>query len=220
MTSIKDAMETAFNNFVKEHKTVPSTKMTLVQFDDKNDQDVVFQCVPVGAVEKLRLTPRGWTPLLDAICKLIDRTGERLSEMPESERPDQVLMVIITDGEENSSKTFNRQDVFNRVTKQRDTYKWQFIYLGANQDAIKEASSIGIPHQHAFTYQPNAASVRGASCSLISNTMSYTTNQVRGTAVPDFSDDQREDAITSGSVGGSTGTSTKNPFDTTSGGTI
>lgn len=193
MSSIKDAMETAFDNFIKEHRAVPSTKITLVQFDDMNDQDVVYQGVPVESVERLKLKPRGNTPLLDAFCKLIDRTGERLSGMSESDRPDQVLMVIITDGQENSSHRHTRNDVFNRVTKQRESFKWQFVYLGANQDVFAEAASFGIPQNWALHYQPTRTGTTASSQAMSDNTVAYTSNssKSRGTAVMDFNDDQR-----------------------------
>jgi len=145
MITIKDDMEGAYREFLKKHKETPSTRITLVQFDDRDDQDVVYERCKVGEAKALRLEPRGITPLVDAFVKLIDRTGERLRDLPERERPNQVVFVVITDGQENASKTYKRSDVFQRVTHQRERYGWDFIYLGANQDAIKEAHTYGIP---------------------------------------------------------------------------
>ena len=194
MFSIKEAMETAIDSFIKEHRVNPTTKVSLVQFDGDNDQEIVYQSVPVSAVEKFTLVPRGNTPLLDALCKVIDRTGERLASMKESDRPDQVLMVIITDGQENASQRYSRHDVKNRITRQRNDYKWQFVYLGANQDAFTEAASFGIPSNWALTYDASQKGVLGATRALNVNTVSYTTSVDRSAPVRDFDEDQRKQA--------------------------
>lgn len=198
MSSIKESMERAFNTFIKEHKAVPSTKLTLIQFDDHNPQQVVYQGVPIGSAEKLTLKPRGNTPLLDAFCEAIDKTGERLSEMSEADRPDQVLFVVITDGQENASSKYRRADVSKRVTNQRENYKWQFIYLGANQDAISEAASFGIPLQWAMTYTHSPATAGSAMRSVMSNTVAYASASAatRSKSVPEFTSTQRKEAET------------------------
>jgi uncharacterized protein YegL len=196
MASIKESMEQAFDKFIQEHKAVPTTKVTLIQFDDVNNQEVVYQCVPVGSVEKLNLKPRGNTPLIDAFVTAIDRTGERLASMNESDRPDQVLLVAITDGQENASRRFNRTELNRRVTTQRENYKWQFIYLGANQDAIAEAFSFGIPHTHALNYSYTGAGAANSLGALASNTVAYAMEQgaMRSKSVKSFTEDQRRKA--------------------------
>jgi len=147
MAKIKESMEQALRKFFREHRVIPSTRITLIQFDDINDHDVVFENKSVRNFGTLRykLEPRGNTPLLDAMVKAIDSTGRRLARLPESERPDQVLFVVITDGEENASKNYVRSNVFAAITQQREVYRWQFVYLGANQDVFAEAKSFGIP---------------------------------------------------------------------------
>ena len=63
--------------------------------------------------------------------------------MPESDRPGNVMFVIITDGEENSSQTFSERDVKERIERQRDVYNWDFIFLAANQDALAAGVKMG-----------------------------------------------------------------------------
>lgn len=198
MASIKPAMESAFNEFVQGHKVNPSTKLTLVQFDSLNPYDLVYQSVPVGAVEPLKLDPRGGTPLIDAFVQTIDRTGERLASLRESERPDQVLMVIITDGEENASRNHKRSDVSMRVANQHSKYGWNFLYLGANQDAIREASSYGIGREFAMSYNATAGGTISASNSFTANSVNYASS-VGGERLKsrslNFTDDQRKQAV-------------------------
>lgn len=200
MESIRGAMEESYNTFIAKHREVPSTRISLIQFDDRNPQQVMYSNVPIKAAEKLVLKPRGNTPLLDALCTAIDNTGARFGAMDESDRPDQVLFVIITDGEENASIRHSRTDVHNRITHQSDRYQWQFVYMGANQDALREALSFGINPAWAMNFAATSKGIGSASGSLASNTYNYTSNtsRSRGTAASanllKFNDDQRSDA--------------------------
>jgi hypothetical protein len=114
--------------------------------------------------------------------------------MSESERPDQVLVVIITDGQENASRTYKRSDVANRVNRQRGAYNWQFVYLGANQDAFAEAASFGIPQNWTLNYAVTEDGVMGMTRSLSANTVAYTSNVARGRDVSSFTAAQRDEA--------------------------
>jgi uncharacterized protein YegL len=176
MATIQYAMQEAFDTFLNEQKKTPSTRITLIQFDGQNDHDVVYENIPVTAAERLNLQPRGWTPLNDAICKAIDSTGRRLGNMSETYRPDQVLMVIITDGGENMSRTYNRQDVKNRVTHQTEKYNWKFMYLGANQDAVMEATQYGMDPNWAMTWNNSQIGTVSTINTMANHVSSYVTN--------------------------------------------
>jgi uncharacterized protein YegL len=192
MVSIKDAMESGFDEFLNEHKKVPSTRLTLIQFDSSNNQEVVYTARPVAEAPRLSIDPRGMTPLLDAFCLAIDRTGDRLSAMRQEERPNKVLFVVITDGQENASFKYGRNDVKERVTRQQGSYNWQFVYLGANQDAIAEAATFGIPQASAMTYAASAAGTGETFRSLSRASLSYTTGMTKG--VDAFTDEERQRA--------------------------
>ena len=154
-----------FNTFLKEQQGLPSeAQMNLVLFDDKYEKKAWMK--PIKLMPSLSLKeeggtilfkPRGSTALLDAIAKLIDETGEHLSSMEESLRPDKVIFVIITDGDENSSVKFNWFDVQTRIETQTKDFNWTFLFLGANQDAIATASKLAIPATHAIKYVANSA---------------------------------------------------------------
>lgn len=191
MEKIKHAMESGFREFLMQHRKVPTSRLTLIQFDTDNPQEVVYSALPIGEARDLYIAPRGGTPLLDALCRAIDATGDRLHAM--TDRPARVLFVIITDGEENSSKEFKRADVRKRVDTQHGTYKWQFVYLGANQDAYHEAATLGIPMQHTMNYAATKHGTTNATRAVTANTLSYVTGQ--SVAVPDFSPDQMEQAM-------------------------
>jgi len=195
MATIQDQMEKSFDEFITAHKVNPSTRVTLIEFDSVNSQNVVFQNVPVTSVEPLKLKPRGWTPLLDAFCTAIDTTGNRLASMDESERPNKVIFIAITDGQENSSTWAKRSDVKKRITHQHDTYKWEFVYLGANQDAYSEAATFGIARTSAMTYSHDTIGTASAMRSLTANTVAYANNQSLSTAFNKAQQDEAEENI-------------------------
>jgi hypothetical protein len=88
--------------------------------------------------------PSGCTALLDAVGGTITSIGKRLAAMPEPARPGKVILVIMTDGEENSSKRFSKPQVKAMIETQQTAYKWDIKFIGAGIDAFSEAGSIGI----------------------------------------------------------------------------
>lgn len=151
MATCADDTVGGFNTFIEDQKKSPGTAtITLAQFDDS--YEVVHDGVDIQAVPPLVFTPRGSTALLDAIGKTIATTGEWLKAKPEDQRPEHVIFVILTDGQENASKEFKREDIMKAIQHQESAYRWQFVFLGANQDAIKEGAQIGIHMASTLTY--------------------------------------------------------------------
>jgi hypothetical protein len=151
MQSIRDDTEGGFDAFIAEQRTQPGEcRVTLAQFDDRYEE--VYRDVPVADVPPLRLQPRGSTALLDSIGRLLGEAGERLAALPEGERPGVVIVGIMTDGHENSSRELSHAQVKAMIERQTKEYGWQFLYLGADQDAIEVGASIGVAAANAMTY--------------------------------------------------------------------
>lgn len=162
MSSIAADMRGGFDAFLVEQKKVPGEcRVSLTRFDDH--YDVVYEGKPLADVPPLDLEPRGSTALLDAVGRTIDAVGARLAKMPEPERPSKVLFVIITDGGENASREYSRKRVFDMITTQRTKFAWDFVFLGANQDAFAVAEGLGIMRGAAMNY---AASGQGAQAAM------------------------------------------------------
>jgi hypothetical protein len=143
MESIKSDAEGGINSFIDQQKQEPGEALlTLVQFD--TDYEFVHKGKPIKQAPAFKLVPRGSTALLDAVGRAINETGARLAAMEESQRPGLVVFVIVTDGQENSSKEFTRERLRQMVQHQQSVYKWQFTFLAANQDAFAEGASMGI----------------------------------------------------------------------------
>lgn len=164
METIRQDMQGGFDRFVEEQRQLPGEcNLTLVQFDDRYER---AYSKPLAEVPPLELVPRGWTALLDALGRAILETGERLAALPESERPAKVIFVIITDGQENASRDFTREKVAEMIAHQQEKYGWQFLFLGANQDAIATGTSLGIAAGSSLTYGSHARGVRSSYASL------------------------------------------------------
>lgn len=191
MVSCQQDMEGGLNTFIEEQKKQPGAALfTLVQFD--TTYEFVHKGMPIRDVPKCRLVPRGGTALLDAIGQAVQETGERLNAIPEDQRPGLVVFVIITDGQENSSREWTLEKVKSLITQQQDAYKWQFTFLGANQDAFAAAGGMGIPSAANYTPSTSKQAFAGAhqnvtrmraassSGSLVSN--KYTDEEVKAMA--------------------------------------
>lgn len=136
MDKIKDSAIEGFNTFLKEQQALPDTSyLTLVLFDDQyevpiknmNIQDVV-------PLTNSTFVPRGWTALYDAIGKAINTYKDATEN---------TLCIILTDGEENSSKEYTNGQINDLINERRDA-GWEFVFLAANQDAFQVADGMGI----------------------------------------------------------------------------
>lgn len=151
MESIKTDIEGGFAAFLEEQRATPGEcRVTLAQFD--TEYQVVYADQPVADIGPLVLQPRGTTALLDSMARLIVDSGSRLAELPEDQRPGTVIVAIMTDGLENASREWTHAAVKKLVEHQTTAYGWQFLYMGADQDAIEVGSQMGIPAAQSVTY--------------------------------------------------------------------
>lgn len=149
MASCANDVVGGFNTFIEEQKNAEGeATVTLAQFDTR--YEMVYENVPVDKVSNLQFVTGGGTALLDAIGRTVTAAKTRI--MTQRPGPDAVIFVIITDGEENSSREFNLEKVKSLIQECESEYKWKFVYLGANQDAFSEAGKMGIAASGAMTY--------------------------------------------------------------------
>ena len=150
MASIRDDAEGGINTFIEGQRSMESDAyLTLVEFD--SSYHFVHRAVPMSDVGPYNLVPRGSTALLDAVGRAIDETDARIAGLSETERPGLVIMVIITDGQENSSTEFSRSEI-RRMIERQQRLGWQFTFLAADASAFSEGASIGINEGHSARY--------------------------------------------------------------------
>ena len=168
MESCREPAIEGFNSFLQEQqRTEGLAKLTLILFDD--EYLVPIDALPVPEILPLdndSYVPRGSTALLDAIGRTIDELGARLAALPEQDRPMQVIVAILTDGRENSSQNYTWQQIADAIKQQSEQYRWTFLFLGANQDAIATAAQMNITAANAAAYVADAAGLHASSKSL------------------------------------------------------
>jgi len=124
---------------------------------------------------------RGCTALLDTVGDAIHHIGNVHKYAREEDRPENTLFVITTDGMENSSRRYRYDDVKSMIERQKTKYGWEFIFLGANIDAAKEAGRIGINARSAVDFHGDAAGI-ALNCLVVNDTISHYRSEKR---IPD-----------------------------------
>ena len=142
-----------FNGFIESQKAIDGkATLTTVLFD--STWKILHDGIDIHEVKPMTTSDYvagGMTAMLDAIGEVINRVQDRHDELG-SEKPDNVLFVITTDGEENSSRKFKKSQIEKMIKHQTNGHGWKFMFLGANMDAVKEAESIGISKNYSVNY--------------------------------------------------------------------
>ena len=186
MYTIAKEMTAALNHFFADQAKLEGVCLVdYVQFDGHYEK--VFEDVVVGEAKAV-IEPRGSTALVDAIGKGTVELGEKLSNLPEARRPGKVLVVVVTDGGENSSQEWKADQVKKLVSDQQDKYGWDYVFLGANMDAVATGNMYGFKSDKSMTYDVNNTDVTMASLS------NYTT-QYRTVGSAAFTSEDRENAV-------------------------
>lgn len=150
-----------FNSIIEKQKEEDGEAyVTTVLFD--HEYKLLHDHVNLAEIQPMTnddYSPRGMTALYDAIGLTINSIGARLSDAPEEERPEKVIIVITTDGHENASKEFSTSRIKEMIEHQQSKYSWTFMFLGANIDSVTEASAIGINTAFARNYTATADGV-------------------------------------------------------------
>jgi len=148
-----------FNSMIeKQQKEEGEAFVSTVLFDDRCD--VLYDRVKIEDVKKMTdedYFVRGCTALLDAVGGAINHIGNIQKYAREEDRPAKTLFVITTDGLENASRRYSFKDVKRMIERQKEKYNWEFLFLGANIDAIEVAGNMGISRDRAANFHSDHA---------------------------------------------------------------
>jgi uncharacterized protein YegL len=148
-----------FNAMLKKQKEEPGeVAVTTVLFDDK--YELLHDRIDIRGIRPItekEYFVRGSTALLDAIGHTISKIANVQKQTSEEHRADKVMFVITTDGMENASREYTFEKIRSMVEKQKEKYGWEFIFLGANIDAISTAASFGISADRAANFVSDSA---------------------------------------------------------------
>jgi hypothetical protein len=193
MEEIRDDTIGGFNAFLGEQKAQKGkATLTLVQFDSQDSYDVVHHFKPIKEVPELTrktYVPRATTPLLDALGRGIYDLGKSLADMAKKDRPQKVVFAILTDGQENASHLFSKEQVLIMIKDKTEKEKWQFVFLSADLDAIAEAQDLGFQDSMSIPFFKNKIGTKEAWASF-----SRRTSEFRDGSKPDmaFEDKDRQ----------------------------
>lgn len=192
MQSIKSDVIGGFDAFLTEQRAGDGEcRVTLAQFD--NEYEVVYHAVPVNEVPALELNPRNSTALLDSMGKLITDTAAEIAALSEGDKPGSIIVAIMTDGLENASHEWSRPAIKSLVEQQTNEFGWEFLYMGADQDAVEVGRDLGVKAEHAVRYGREKS--REAMAAMSGNVRGYRNAKMvdAEAAMPGFSEDQRSE---------------------------
>ncbi|MDO4565080.1 MAG: hypothetical protein Q4C04_05650 [Clostridia bacterium] len=151
-----------FNSMIKEQKKVSGTALiSTILFDNKSE--VIHDRVDVNSIALMtdrEYSPRGCTALLDAIGDAIHHIGNVHKYARKEDVPERTMFVITTDGLENASHKYDARQVKKMIERQKSKYGWEFLFLGANIDAVETARSIGIERDRSVNFHNDSAGIQ------------------------------------------------------------
>jgi len=164
-----------FNSFIDAQKKIEGeANVTLVLFDNK--YEVVYNGIPIEKITELTsdvYSPGGGTALIDAIGKTVDSVSDRIGAMDEEEKPDKIIVIVITDGEENSSRIYKGADVSKKIKEHQEREGWEIIFIGASADVLDQAEDLGIRSDRMMGYVADGAGTRGVYMGMSEAVSSY-----------------------------------------------
>jgi uncharacterized protein YegL len=150
-----------FNSMLAKQQTEPGEcRITTVLFD--NQYDVLHDRIDIKAVSPISESEyfvRGQTALLDAVGRTINKIGGVQKNTAEDYRAEKVLFVITTDGMENASREFSYDKIKSMIERQKSKYGWEFIFLGANIDAVEVADHFGVARNRAQNFHNDSEGI-------------------------------------------------------------
>lgn len=168
MGTIIDSAISGFNEFILGQKSVEGEAVvSTIMFS--NLYKVLYENIDIkdcNYLDKTNYIPDGNTALYDAIGKTIENEINKLGALPIEERPEKTLCVILTDGEENASRTFNRERIKQMITEMKEDFKWEFVFLGANEEASLTAQAMGISGGNSYAFTADNDGIKDAFASI------------------------------------------------------
>lgn len=190
MESVRDDTVGGINTFLEQQKAGPGeATLTLVQFDTGDPYEVIHRFRPIGEVPPLTTetyVPRGGTPLLDALGRGINDIDSAVAGLGKGQAPEKVVVAVVTDGQENSSREFGKEQV-REMVRRKTGEGWRFIFLSADLDAIDDAVSLGFRRSSTASFDMSG---EGVHCCM--SMLSDSVCRERAGNDPDFGKDPGE----------------------------
>ena len=192
MESIKQDTIGGFNSYIAAQKSLPTpATFTLVQFDSQDPFEVIHKFTDIQMVADLTgqtYVPRASTPLYDAVGRGINDLKAGLGALPEALRPKKIVMVIVTDGQENASREFTGAQVRKMIVDAKEA-GWQFVFLSAEESAISDSSSLNIDASNAAFFKKSTAGANEMWERVANRSVAYRSSGVHSMRMDEAGDD-------------------------------
>ena len=164
MQSIHADVVGGFNAFLASQQSAEGTAdLTLVQFDTRIE--TVLEGVDIRAVAPFRnedFEPRGSTALYDAMGSSMDALGRELAARREADRPENVVVAVMTDGEENASREYTFEQIQERIEHQRSYYNWEIVFLASELRTLNISRQMGVAREKSMRWSKSPEGVSAA----------------------------------------------------------
>lgn len=166
MNSIWTDAVGGFNSFIEQQRKNlkdKQVKFTLAMFDDQ--YLLPYEGIDLHSQSQINIDnyqPRGTTALYDAIGKTINTVGQRLRNMQQQDRPQKVIVAIMTDGQENASKQFRIEQIKQMIETQQHVYNWSFLFLSSDLQSFNASISYGINANSRVYYSQDSSGYTGS----------------------------------------------------------
>ena len=176
MYGIKDDAIGGFNTFLKSQQEIDEeAKMKVVLFD--HEYKVIYDDFldDIKPLNDNMYQPRGSTALYDALGKIITDELDYLASIKKKKRYEKYIVVILTDGDENSSTKYTREMINKLISEQEQDFGWEFVFLAANQDAFASAGALGITGNAVFNFAATGEGTTNVYAAMADTVTSYRT---------------------------------------------
>lgn len=187
MSSMKVEMEASLTQLLRRQAADEGlTTVDVITFDDQVEH--IYSLASPNKL-KLRIVPRGMTALHDAIGKAVSIFERVINRLPEHAKPSKTQVIVITDGQENASQEFDSDSLKSLINQKTKDSGWDFIFLGANQDAVLTGRNIGFESQSSMTFASDGESLQHMTTSIDRYIKDFKRGKKKG-----FSDDERKES--------------------------
>ena len=194
MNSMIDTAINGFNEFLQEQQTVDgnalvSTMLFSTSFNKLYENLDIQKC---EFLNKNNYQTGGMTSLYDAIGITIDNEIDQLGNLPKEERPEKTLCVILTDGKENRSTKFNKDEIREKVSEMKEDFNWEFIFLAANEQAAFTAETMGISKGNSYAFTNSSSGLKDAYLGVSHATRTY--RHSKSVSMDNLMDDYKDES--------------------------
>ena len=176
MNSVRTNVTKGLHTLLAKQRDEINSPCTISTFSFNNYLSRSKPFVNINDFQFSSYFPNGGTALNDGICFAAVETTRHIQNLDEAEQPEKVMVIVITDGHENTSKSYSRTDVKNIIAHYEENYEWDFLFVGSNQDAYATGTAMGFKSGKALSFAASGVGVDHALAAISNSILRYRRN--------------------------------------------